>query len=156
MARRSLSTSDRSFDAPDDERAMLRDSAPVGLMAILDELFPQVPLALAAPRAAAVVEQVGGQLHGQGSGRLRHRVETRNGVAFAGQYDEEAQACDRGVFEMLEIERAGLGEARDAECFAVRVELAVKDRVTPMFEPCIAQRGNGALGGQLGAARYEP
>src|SRR5688572_24455065 len=105
---------------------MLRPSSPVELMAIFDELFSQVPLALAAPRAAALVEQIGGQLHGQRSGCLHHRVETRDGVALSGQHDEEAQACNRAV-EVLEIERARLRETRNAEPFAVRIELPMKD-----------------------------
>src|SRR5690349_1941779 len=128
---------------------MPRASAPLGLMSILDQLFPQVSLALAAPRAAAFVEQVGGKLDGQPPCRFDHRIEPRDGIALAGEHEKEAEACDRGVVEVIEIERPRLREARHAEAFAVRAELPVKDGVSSVLEPGTAQRRDGALGRQL-------
>ena len=57
----------------------------------------KIPFALTAPRAAALVVQIGRELDGQRARRFDHRVEARDRVAVAGQHDEEAQACDRAV-----------------------------------------------------------
>src|SRR5687767_3673932 len=102
-------------------------------MPVLDQLFPQVSLALAAPRAAAFVEQIGGELDGQCPRRLDHCIEPSDGVTLAGQHEKEAEARNRGVTEMVEIERPGLREARNAETFAVRAELPMEDRVSPVL-----------------------
>ena len=45
------------------ERSMLGVSASLELVPILDQLFPQIALALAAPRASALVEQIRRELH---------------------------------------------------------------------------------------------
>ena len=62
-ALRSCATSARSLASGAFERSMLGVSASLELVPILDQLFPQIALALAAPRASALVEQIRRELH---------------------------------------------------------------------------------------------